>query len=108
MDEKAETGLSYRVADYSDIDIFLDGQIIGSASVHATNKELSWLTIDNPYRGKGYGQQVARHLIEKYGITCLYVSEKDDAAKHIFTKNQFIPTEHDYDNDLIRMEKVQS
>lgn len=58
---------------------------------------LSWIWICEPIRNKGYGKKLLHQTIEyiksKYNIDTMYTIPKSDAAKHIFNKHKFKPSD---------------
>lgn len=74
---------------YKEFDIFLDGQVIGSAEIKYPDMTLNNFNILPQYQGKGYGQKAIKKFIDDFGITNLWVSPNNEIAKHIYEKNGF-------------------
>ncbi len=77
------------VEQYKEVDILLDGEIIGSAEIKYPSMTLSNFHIQSHYRGKGYGQEALKVLIDDFGVTNLWVGIENEIAQHIYTKNGF-------------------
>lgn len=75
---------------YQEIELFADGIKIGEMEVDVKGKMLSRLTIFEPYRDKGFGQQAVKIAKEKYGCDCLWVRADNDRAIHVYEKMGFI------------------
>ena len=74
---------------YQEIDLLADGVKIGSAEVDLKGKTLSRLMIDTAFQDKGYGQEIVRMLIEKYGCDNLWVVSDNERAIHVYEKLGF-------------------
>lgn len=75
---------------YQEIDIFNNNIKIGEAEVDINNKMLSRLNIYEPYKNKGYGQQIVRALIDAYNIDNLWVNADNNIAIHVYEKCGFV------------------
>lgn len=75
---------------YKEIDIILDGEIIGAAEIKYPSMTLNNFHIHPHYRGKGYGQEALKQIIDTFGVTNLWVSAENDVAKHIYEKIGFV------------------
>lgn len=75
---------------YKEFDIVLDGEIIGAAEIKYPSMTLNNFHIHPCYRGKGYGQEAIKQIVEKFGVTNLWVSAENEIAKHIYEKNGFV------------------
>jgi RimJ/RimL family protein N-acetyltransferase len=74
---------------YQEIDLLVDGVKIGTAEVDLNGKTLSRLMIDTAFQDKGYGQEIVRMLIEKYGCDNLWVVADNERAIHVYEKLGF-------------------
>lgn len=74
---------------YQEIDLIADGVKIGVAEVDLKGKSLTRLTIDTAFQDRGYGQQFAEMLIEKYGCDNLWVMADNERAIHVYEKLGF-------------------
>lgn len=66
-----------------------DGTLIGTAEVSPDKKMLERFVIFEPYQDKGYGQEVLKELIDKYGIKSLWVRSDNPRAIHVYEKFGF-------------------
>ena len=77
---------------YQEIELYVEDVRIGSAEVDVKNKMLCKLCIYEPYQNCGYGQEIVKMLIDKYGCDCLWVEEKNERAIHVYEKLGFAKT----------------
>lgn len=69
---------------YQEIKIMMDGVQIGEAEIELNDKMLARFVIFEPYQNKGYGKQVIKMFIEKYGINKLWVRTDNERAIHVY------------------------
>ena len=74
---------------YQEIDIVVNGVVIGQAEVDIKGKMLSRLRINEPFQNNGYGTEVVRRLSEEYGLDCLWVDADNERAIHVYEKNGY-------------------
>lgn len=68
-----------------------DGVPIGYGEIEVIGDEV-WLNnfaIREDYRGLGYGQQMLKMLIDKYGVNTLTCAVENERAYHIYKKHGF-------------------
>ena len=75
---------------YIEHEIVVDGKVIGTAEIEPNEKELSRLTIFEPYQNHGYGTRVIKSLIARYGIQTLWVRSDNERAIHVYEKCGFV------------------
>lgn len=74
---------------YQELELF-DGNIkIGEAEIDTIGKMISRLVIYEPYQNKGYGTEIVKTLIRKYGCDCLWVNDNNARAIHVYEKCGF-------------------
>lgn len=72
---------------YREIELFNDdGVKVGEAEVDTKGKMLSRLTIFEPHRMKGYGEQAVNDLTDTYGLNVLWVNADNAVAIHTYEK----------------------
>ena len=72
---------------YREIELFNDdGVKVGEAEVDTKGKMLSRLTIFEPHRMKGYGEQAVKDLTDTYGLNVLWVNADNAVAIHTYEK----------------------
>lgn len=74
---------------YQEITLHVGDKQIGESEVDLKNKMISRLVIYDPEQNKGYGTEVVRQLIDKYGCDCLWVVADNDKAIHVYEKQGF-------------------
>lgn len=75
---------------FKEFDILIDGTVIGSAEIKYPDMTLNNFFIYPQFRNKGYGTEAIKQLVEKFGVTNLWVSCENETARHIYEKNGFI------------------
>ena len=72
---------------YREIELFNDdGVKVGEAEVDTKGKMLSRLTIFEPHRMNGYGEQAVNDLTDTYGLNVLWVNADNAVAIHTYEK----------------------
>ena len=74
---------------YQELTLHVGDKQIGEAEVDLKNKMISRLVIYDPEQNKGYGTEVVKQLIDKYGCNCLWVVADNDKAIHVYEKYGF-------------------
>ena len=74
---------------YQELTLHVGDKQIGEAEVDLKNKMISRLVIYDPEQNKGYGTEVVRRLIDKYGCNCLWVVTDNDKAIHVYENQGF-------------------
>jgi GNAT superfamily N-acetyltransferase len=69
---------------YQEIGLYANGEKIGEAEVDIKGKMLSRLFIHEPYQDKGYGTEIVKMLIDKYGCDCLWVNSTNERGIHVY------------------------
>ena len=78
---------------YQEIELLVDGIKIGEAEINIKGNELSRLAIFEPYQDKGYGKQIVKMLMEKYGVSNLWVRSDNARAIHVYEICGFVKKE---------------
>ena len=74
---------------FIEIDIILDGNLIGTAEIEPNKHVLERFVILEPYQNKGYGQKALNLLKKRYNIKSLWVRSDNEKAIHIYKKAGF-------------------
>lgn len=74
---------------YQELTLHVGDTQIGEAEVDLKNKMISRLVIYDPEQNKGYGTEIVKQLIDKYGCDCLWVVADNDKAIHVYEKQGF-------------------
>ena len=69
-------------------DIFIDKIKVGEVELCPEKKEISRITIYEPYQNRGYGSEVVNYLVGQ-GYTRLWVRTDNEHAMHIYKKCGF-------------------
>ena len=74
---------------FIEINIILDGNLIGTAEIEPNKHVLERFVILEPYQNKGYGQKALNLLKKRYNIKSLWVRSDNKKAIHIYEKAGF-------------------
>lgn len=78
---------------FQEIELYHDGVKIGEAEIGLKNHCLERLAIYEPYQNKGYGTEIVKLLMEKYGCDNLWVRADNTRAIHVYEKCGFEKSE---------------